>query len=364
MIKKRILYLMHVDWRWIKQRPHFIAEGLSDFYDVTVVHFCSKRYLFGSSDVLTDNKKNLNLLPAFRLPFYQNNTVYLFNKVYMKIYFKILIKKYDPDFIWITFPQLYDYIPSDTRCKIIYDCMDEATGFDFQDSFKSRIMELEKKLVNDASIVFTSSNYLFKTLNKNYQCKDKLVLVRNAFGGKIIDNQVNHDKIKETFKIGYVGTISKWIDFEKIKITLDEIKNIEYHFIGPCELETIELTQKDRVKFYGPISYDKLYDHVKSFDCLIVPFKVDNKIKSADPGKLYGYINYDKPIISVYYEELDYFSPFVYFYSDASELTHLLKEMIKKGFPRKYSDSERVDFLKSNSWDLRVYKIFKSLTKI
>ena len=33
-MSKRILYLMHIPWGWIKQRPHFIAEGLNDRYDV------------------------------------------------------------------------------------------------------------------------------------------------------------------------------------------------------------------------------------------------------------------------------------------------------------------------------------------
>ena len=54
--------------------------------------------------------------------------------------------KYDPDFIWITFPQLYDYIPPNTKCKVIYDCMDLSTGFDFPESFKSKILNLEEKL--------------------------------------------------------------------------------------------------------------------------------------------------------------------------------------------------------------------------
>lgn len=364
MDKKRILYVMHIDWRWIKQRPHFIAEGLSDFYDITVVHFCSKRYLFRNSDASTTNEKNLSILPAYRLPLYQNKVVYSINRVYMQLYFKLLIKRYNPDFIWITFPQLYDYIPSNTGCKIIYDCMDDAIGFDFQDFFKSKIVKLEKKLIEDASVIFASSNYLFKSLNENYQCNDKLILVRNALGGKIINNTPNDSKMQDRFKIGYVGTISQWIDFEKIKITLNKIKNIEYHFIGPYELENIELKQHDRVKFYGPINYDELYDYVKSFDCLIVPFKVDNKIKSADPGKLYGYINYNKPIISVYYDELEYFSPFIYFYSNAEELIDLLKQMIKNGFTQKYPDLERIEFLKSNSWDKRLNKILKYLNDL
>ncbi|MGF7117964.1 hypothetical protein [Methanobacterium oryzae] len=355
---KKILYIMHVDWRWIKQRPHFIAEGLSDSYDVTVAHFYSKKYLFGNSEGLTTNEKNLNLLSAFRLPLYQEKIIYDLNKAYMKIYFRFLIKKYDPYFIWITFPQLYDYIPSDTSCKIIYDCMDEATGFNFNDDFKLKILESEKKLVEDASIIFTSSNYLFKNLDEKYKCKNKLMLIRNAFGGDIIDDDAKKERGK-TYKIGYVGTISKWIDFEKINASLEKIDNIEYHLIGPCELEN-EL-KHDKVKFYGTIPYNELYNYVKDFDCLIAPFIVDNKIKSADPGKLYGYINYNKPIISVYYKELDYFSKFINFYSNTHEYLNLLIDMVKNGFNRKYSNCERYEFLKNNSWDTRVSEIIKHL---
>lgn len=362
-MKQKILYIMHVDWRWIKQRPHFIAEGLSDFYDVTVVHFCSKRYLF-QNPFISDINNELNILPAFRLPLYQNNSVYHLNKFYMRFFFKILLKKYKPDIIWITYPQLHDYIPENS-CKIIYDCMDLATGFDFKD--KSKIMDLERKLINDSSLVFTSSNYLFNQLINNYQCEDKLFLIRNAYSGEIIPELFdiegsNSKKSPKNFKIGYVGTISKWIDFTKIERTLKEINNIEYHFIGPCELDHV--LEDSRIKFHGPVNYNDIYKYVQDFDCFIVPFNVDDKIKSADPGKIYGYINYNKPIISVYYKELEYFSKFLYFYSTTEDLMELLKNMILNGFERKYSNDKRIEFLKKNSWDVRANEIRKFLMKL
>ncbi len=353
---------MHIDWRWIKQRPHFIAEGLSDLYDVNVVHFCSKQYLFGNSSSSTANEKNINLLPALRLPLYQKKGIYGLNKAYLKAYFKLLISRYDPDFIWITFPQIYDYIPSNTRCKIIYDCMDDATGFDFQNDLHSKILEVEKKLVNDASIIFASSNYLCKNLDKNYGCKNKLAVIRNAFNGEIIDDKVNNSKKPEPFKIGYVGTVAEQIDFEKIKVTLEKMEDIEYHFIGPYVRE--DEIKHDKIKFYGTISHEKLYDYVKNFDCLIMPFKLNELVKSVDPVKLYEYINYNKPIISVYYDELDFFSQFIFFYSNTEELISLLKQMIKNNFATKYSYAERVKFLKANSWDMRVAEITKYLAKL
>ena len=36
---KKILYLMGIDWYWIKQRPQIIAEMLNKDYDVTVAYY-------------------------------------------------------------------------------------------------------------------------------------------------------------------------------------------------------------------------------------------------------------------------------------------------------------------------------------
>jgi teichuronic acid biosynthesis glycosyltransferase TuaH len=359
-MKKKLLYIMHIDWKFIKQRPHFIAEGLSEVYDITIVHFCSKQYLFKNFDNSTRNQKNLNILPAIRLPLYENKVIYGLNKSYLELYFKFLIKKYDPDFIWITFPQLYDYIPPNTGCKIIYDCMDEATRFGFKNYFKSKILELEKKLVEDASVIFVPSNHFMENLIEKYRCRDKFVLVRNAFGGEIIDTK-EADKKRETFKIGYIGVISEMIDFENVKITLDKFKNIEYHFIGPYELK--ERIKHDRIIYYGQVPYDELYNYVKDYNCLIVPFKLNESVKIADPVKIYGYINYNKPIISVYFKELDRFSQFIHFYSNIEELIDLLKQIIENSYV-KYSYSDRIKFLENNSWDSRIYEILKQLDRL
>ena len=39
----KILYLMHVNWHWIRQRPHVLADQLAVHHDVTLVHFAMYR---------------------------------------------------------------------------------------------------------------------------------------------------------------------------------------------------------------------------------------------------------------------------------------------------------------------------------
>lgn len=347
---------MHLDWNWIKQRPHFIAEGLSKYYNIKVVYMAGKQF-----NNKTKNETELDIHPVYRLPFYENKVVYIFNKIFLRFYITRLIKKYKPDIIWITFPQLYDYIPPNINCKLIYDCMDDAIRFKFTEDFKTKISQLEKKLVENSNLVLVPSNQFLINLKKKYPSCKNFKLVRNAFSGLIEFTNEKKEK-KEKFRIGYVGTISKLIDFNIIESTLHEIKNVEFHFIGPNELR--DKIVNDRIKFHKPIPYNELYSHVKNCDCLILPFKLIESVIIADPVKLYGYINYNKPIISIYYEELEYFSEFIYFYSNRDNLINLIGNLINTEFNKKYTDSQRIEFLKNNSWDNRVLEILKSIENL
>ena len=53
-MKKKMLYIMHIDWNWIKQRPQFLVEELSQYYDVTVVY----TYGYNRSLIKQPNKFN------------------------------------------------------------------------------------------------------------------------------------------------------------------------------------------------------------------------------------------------------------------------------------------------------------------
>jgi teichuronic acid biosynthesis glycosyltransferase TuaH len=353
---KKILFIMHLDWKYVKQRPHFIAEELSNVYDLNVVYFYSKHYLFRNSSNKTPNDKKISITPAFRLPFYENDLVYKLNKIYMRLYFKLLIRRYKPDLLWITFPLLYDYIPIENNCKIIYDCMDNLTSENFEEKFLKRLLNLEKKLLEKAELIFVPSESLAYKLNKRQKSLNKLFVIRNAFDGKMIDNLSDNNKKKKIYKIGYVGTVSsEGFDFELLENSLKKFDNIEYHIIGPLDNKKLNLNNK--IKLYGAIEHGKLYDYTKNFDAMIMPFKLNELIKVVDPVKFYEYINYNKPIISIYYDEIDRYKPFVSFYSNNNQFFDILEELIDKKFEKKYSDNDRIKFLKNNTWNDRVKKI-------
>jgi hypothetical protein len=355
-MNKKLLYIMDLDWKFVKQRPHFIAEGLLGFYNVKLVYFYSKQLLFKSSDNQTSNEKNIKMLPAFRLPLYQNSIIYFLNKIYMRIYFMLLIKIFKPDLLWITFPLQFDYIPKKNNIKILYDCLDNiATPIYFSETFRNRLLNLEIKLLERSDLIFVPSESLASKLKQRQKCSGKIFVIRNAFDGKMI-NDFSKDKVRNKIhKIGYVGTVSSWFDFDLLESSLKQIDNIEYHIIGPTD--NIKSNLNPKIKLYGAVEHSKLFEYVKDFDAMIMPFKLNELVTVVDPVKFYEYINYNKPIISIFYDEINRYRPFISFYSNNEQFIDTLKELININFEKKYSDNDRIQFLKNNTWNDRVKQI-------
>ena len=102
---------MHVDWKWIFQRPHVIAKGLEKDYDVTVA------YLFNYRQQRKMQKNNLlpqKTVKIYNIPYEGKNIfIYYLNKVWLRWYRQIS-----------TFPP---FIPCKNKhhiLMILFTCMD------------------------------------------------------------------------------------------------------------------------------------------------------------------------------------------------------------------------------------------------
>ena len=53
------------------------------------------------------------------------------------------------------------------------------------------------------------------------------------------------------------------------------------------------------------------------------------------------------------------FEDFVYFYHDKQEYIEIIQRLSSEGFPVKYSQKQRKDFLEQNTWECRIQEIMK-----
>lgn len=349
--KKKMLYIMGVDWSWIYQRPQIIAEYLSYDFDITVAYPVK---IWDKHAVKERKSENVRIhkLKLWTFPFQRKSR---FVGWVADQYVKMRLKNYKQyDYIFIDYPIYTQYIPKDYSGCIIYDCIDDHVQMCTKEYMRRKMRHAEKELINRSNVLMVSSQRLLKNMNKLVPNK-KICLIRNGTSfSKIFD--VKKAKIKEQYTIGYIGTIAEWFDHQLLKQSVQKHSELTYHLIGPCVVSN--KAETNRIVYQGVVEHSKLQFYVEDYDCLIMPFIVNEIVKSVDPVKLYEYIAFGKCIISVYYEELEYFKDYVYFYSTPEEYDSLLEKLIHKGFPPKYDSRQQEKFLQENSWAER-YKLIR-----
>lgn len=353
MKKKCILYIMSIEWEWIYQRPQIFAEKLGRDYDVTVVF---PRYVWQGR--LKENKTSsgLQLRPLWRLPYQERSgMIRVVSDFLNKPVFRDIN---DFDYIYIGYPLYARYIPQSYKGKIIYDCMDNYEALFPLRNHVGKIVAAEEKLVARSDMLFVSSEVLRRKMDRIAGCA-KSILVRNGlFLTHTMD--IKPAQSKTVYDIGYVGTISKWFDWELITASATKMNQIRYQLIGPCE----ESVEHERIQYHGSMAHEELADAVRDYDCLVMPFCLNEIVEAVDPVKLYEYISYGKCIISIYYPEIERFSEFVYFYQSPKEYYELLDRLCREGFPPKYNKEQQRRFLEDNTWDRRYQVLDGSLKSL
>jgi len=363
---ERILYFMHVPWGWIKQRPHFIAEELSRKFEITVIYRKSYR-----KKLLVKNPQpdKLNLVELLSVPFKRKIKILDIIDLHLIRYqIKNLLKNYQ--IIWLTSPELYKYIHNynvKSNQILVYDCMDDILEFptvNKYDKIKKNLFKLEKELCQNATIIFCSSSYLKNKLIRRYKVNsNKIKVINNAIDLSSLSYNKLPQEIEQYFqtnkkKIIYIGTISEWFDFDLILYSLEKFKNIEYLLFGPADCK---IPSHPSIKYIGPIQHKYISAVMKKADVLIMPFKVNELIRSVDPVKVYEYIFSGKPALVVEYEETYKFKDYIFLYSSPEDYIYKLNKILANNM-NYIPTKEKIDeFVKNSQWQHRVSQIISYL---
>lgn len=348
---------MIIDWKWIFQRPQILSLMLEKDYSVTTIYpkILRDRKLCSETSQMPQEFKEYFLIP-FRDKFQLSRQL-------QTLILRICsgkIAKYD--IIWISYPTLFRVIPQNYKGIVVYDCMDNYSEMYSPGLFKnlglSFLQKQELSLLKRADVVFASSSILLEKLK--YRSFNKPTILRNGFISKNIFPP-QKPQIKRNYHLGYIGTIAEWLNIELLQKSLKYFNNIKYSLIGPVSVTPIH---SDNIIYEGCVAHENLFEKVKTYDALLMPFYLNEIVLAVDPVKLYEYISYGKCIISIYYPEIARFRPFVYFYSNEEEYIDLIKNLSEAGFPPKYDQITQKSFLAGNSWDVRYKTITQKLEEV
>jgi teichuronic acid biosynthesis glycosyltransferase TuaH len=357
--ERRLLFLSHLDWRWITQRPHFLAGKLAAHYEITVAFLRAwrRKHLSGSDPF------HIRKIPLFYIPFaFRARATEKIAWNVTNLCARLLIAWSKPSVIWITWPAFGGAVPAKTSAIVVYDCMDDNAEIVKDAKRKQETRAQEAIMVKRADLIFVSSNRLMKVLNERYGAGNRSILVHNAFGGEFLPASRGQRKNNQTVRLCYFGTVGPWFDFATVQAVLAAIPGLEIHLFGL--VENTSLPDLQGLFHHGIVSHAELAAATAEFDCFVMPFVLNDLVLAVDPVKLYEYINFDKPIICVRYPEVERFSPFVDFYDSAEDFVAAIKRLQQAGFEPKYSEQQRQDFLLKNSWDSRTVQITSAISKL
>ena len=355
----KILYLMHVDWRWIKQRPQFLAEALMEHYEVLVMD----RKCIVPGVQLTTNRNPVGRRSLLPTP-WRWQAARWFTVPSQRAWVSVAASRFKPDTIWLTHPALLEGIPgSCAGLPIVYDCMDDVLGFPASDRTIAFLARLERELVERAALILCSSSRLRDLLiSRNAGVvRSKLVIVRNAISSSLLDRQsvLTARSQENRVRIGYFGTIADWLDFDALLAGLNQNQQLEFHLVGPTLIRAIP--RHDRLKVHRPVPHEDLAQLSERFDAFVMPFRLNGLTASVDPVKLYEYLAFGKEIITVQYAEIDQFAPFVHFYQNVLDFLKLLDRLTTNTLERKNLGPDRSAFLSQNTWEARCAQILRVL---
>lgn len=348
----RILYLMHVDWGWIRQRPHHLAVGLAARHEVEVVYPVSWR-----RSALVRNPAPIARTPLWQLPLRRRiGWAGLLDRALKRRALAAIARRFRPDVWWITHPRLEQLLPErlPPRAILAYDCMDDAAAFPDL-PLERADAAAEARLARRTAVALASSERLAELLVERGFPRAHVSLVRNAGGGALAGSPPPRRRAPGTpLRAAYFGTVSSWIDFDALVAALAALPALTIDLVGPVEAR---VPSHARLRTVGPVAHERLASLAAAADVLLVPFRRTPLVDSVDPVKMYEYVAFEREILCVRWREVERFAALAHLYDTQEELVTMLREIDLGTRACRASAADRAAFLRENAWEARVAQV-------
>lgn len=261
------------------------------------------------------------------------------------------------DVLWITDPRMMYLSEIVNYKKLVYRCVDDLSHFT---GIPSNIIDVERKLVQKADIVFATADTLRERL-ENY--------------GKTVyslPNAVDYDFFNKDFSLSktqidqlenviiYVGTIGEWFDCEFIHYCAKKRPNYNFVIIGPERTNAERMKGISNVHLLGKIEYREVPAYIKKAKIGIIPFKKSKLVDAVNPLKLYEYFACGIPVAASEAHELKKISSPAYLYRNYDEALNWFDENMINGC----NADELRKYAYNNSWEKRYEYIMDMIRQV
>lgn len=305
-------------------------------------------------------EKNIWVLNPIAVPFYGRFGVAV-NRLAFRNHIRHVMRKLEfrSPVNWVFNPAaatVAGYLGEDT---VIYYCVDEYTTFSGVD--RSRLIQLEKALLERADLVIVSSDRLFQA---KQAAARECVLVRHG-----VDYRHFRRALDETTIVpgdiaairhpivGYFGLIAEdWVDVPLLAHIAERMPEVSVVLLGKVTMDVSPLRRYSNVHLLGRKAYSDLPAYCKAFDVGIVPFPISEVTLNANPLKAREYLAAGLPVVSTAVPEVAVLPDCRIATGHDSFVEQLRLALREPGFSPRRSEA-----MESETWEARLDEIRRAM---
>jgi glycosyltransferase involved in cell wall biosynthesis len=229
---------------------------------------------------------------------------------------------------------------------IIYDCPDDYFAYsEIGESFK----QSERDVAIVADIIITPTESIRSKILSRNKGKLNVRVIPNGVPRAEIARVPNMRKPEAVSRIGFIGTLASWVDFNLIFDVATRMPNCEFVVAGDGPNYSNWKKSPSNCKFIGRVSMAKRHEVISSFDVGLIPFKRVSLADSAFPLKLLEYFARGVPVVSSpLVETKNIAEGFAYFADNVDVWIAQINNALNDSFETKMS---YIEFASKYTWE-------------
>ncbi len=250
-------------------------------------------------------------------------------------------------------------LPFLSRSLLFYDCNDDHLAFPHTPPWARKYF---LALARSADFAIAVSTRLAELLGE--------AGVRDV---RLVGNGVDYDLFRAAAEsgvpddmkaiprpvIGYSGAVAQWFDFELLDAIAESFPRASIVMVGPvfgpqaAELAAVA-SRRGNVFHLGAKPYEKLGSYIAAMDVCVIPLKMNELMRSADPNKLYEYAACGRPIVTMKHsEDLEPLRGMIHLAGSHAEFIEGIRLALASGA----NGEKLLEFARKRSWQARADEI-------
>src|SRR4051812_5512475 len=201
--------------------------------------------------------------------------------------------------LWYYTPMALAFTDHLTPRAIVYDCMDELSGFK---GASALLKDREAALLRHASLVLTGGQSLYEAKrHQHHNIHPFPSSVDVQHFGKA--RHMTTDPADQAFiphpRLGFFGVIDERMDLELLDGIAQARPDWHLVLLGPVvKIDPASLPQRPNIHYLGGKKYDELPQYVAGWDVALLPFARNEATRFISPTKTPEYMAAGKPVVS------------------------------------------------------------------